>query len=278
MYHYDPRWKLADSAGVGAAIRLARRARGLQQDDLAKRLDVSRMTVSRMERGGAVSVDTALRALTVCGVDLIGFSRSEHVTANDKCKGNPSDPCTSERLYPAIYREVVFPLLDGVGDPFFDPTRVVTTPEDKKVFDQLFRSGAVIRAGTRWAIGQPHKALLIFAAGELVDTSRLWWSDPETCAPLIESESLIPGSSEAVLAHYGLEFNPIGTPPITIWHGRGPSAATTIERDGWLPWVPDGLSGKVPLTVAYADLFCTPGWEAQEFADYVLRRTIPTED
>ena len=57
---YDPR-------ELGDAIRRVRRERGLTQADLGDRLGVGRMTISRLEKGEAVSVETALRALSECG-------------------------------------------------------------------------------------------------------------------------------------------------------------------------------------------------------------------
>ena len=56
-----------DTAELGEHIRRARLKKGLQQGELADRLGVTRMTVSRLERGLSVSVDTALRALSECG-------------------------------------------------------------------------------------------------------------------------------------------------------------------------------------------------------------------
>ena len=56
-----------DTTELGEQIRRVRVQRGLQQDELADRLGVTRMTVSRLERGRSVSVDTALRALSECG-------------------------------------------------------------------------------------------------------------------------------------------------------------------------------------------------------------------
>jgi HTH-type transcriptional regulator / antitoxin HipB len=58
---------LYDTAGFGERIRALRQAKGLRQDELADRIGVTRMTISRLERGEAVSVDTALRALSECG-------------------------------------------------------------------------------------------------------------------------------------------------------------------------------------------------------------------
>jgi len=57
---YDPR-------EFGEAIRRVRLERGLTQADLGERLGVGRMTISRLEKGEAVSVETALRALSECG-------------------------------------------------------------------------------------------------------------------------------------------------------------------------------------------------------------------
>ena len=53
---------------VSNRIRALRAASGeMTQADLADRIGVTRMTISRLERGEAVSVDTALRALSECG-------------------------------------------------------------------------------------------------------------------------------------------------------------------------------------------------------------------
>jgi transcriptional regulator with XRE-family HTH domain len=59
-----------DTAELGEHIRRARQKRGFQQEELADRIGVTRMTISRLERGESVSVDTALRALSECGVAL----------------------------------------------------------------------------------------------------------------------------------------------------------------------------------------------------------------
>ena len=60
------RW-VFDTGDFGSALRQLRQARGLNQAELAARIGVTRMTVSRLEQGDAVSVDTALRALAECG-------------------------------------------------------------------------------------------------------------------------------------------------------------------------------------------------------------------
>ena len=56
-----------DTAELGAHVRRARQAKGLRQEELADRIGVTRMTVSRLERGEPVSVDTVLHALSECG-------------------------------------------------------------------------------------------------------------------------------------------------------------------------------------------------------------------
>lgn len=58
---------LYGTSEFGERIRALRRAKGLRQDELADRIGVTRMTISRLERGESVSVDTALRALSECG-------------------------------------------------------------------------------------------------------------------------------------------------------------------------------------------------------------------
>ena len=79
-----PRWSwVTDSEGLGRVIREARRSRGLQQSDLSDRLGVSRMTVSRMERGDAVSVDTVLRALAECGIALAAVPKFARIEVTD---------------------------------------------------------------------------------------------------------------------------------------------------------------------------------------------------
>jgi HTH-type transcriptional regulator/antitoxin HipB len=68
----NQQWSWAvDAAELGSAVRRARSARGLQQAQLAEILGVSRMTVSRMERGEPVATDTALRALSECGMAVV---------------------------------------------------------------------------------------------------------------------------------------------------------------------------------------------------------------
>jgi len=60
------RWAY-DSRELGETVRRLRRSVGLTQAELAERVGAARMTISRLEQGGSVSVDTALRALSECG-------------------------------------------------------------------------------------------------------------------------------------------------------------------------------------------------------------------
>jgi transcriptional regulator with XRE-family HTH domain len=55
---------------LGEAIRDARTRLGLSQAELAKRIGVARMTISRLERGDEVSMATALDASRTCGLVL----------------------------------------------------------------------------------------------------------------------------------------------------------------------------------------------------------------
>ncbi len=71
------------SAELGAAIRAARQSKGIRQGDLAEILGVSRMTVSRMENGDAVSMDTAMRALSECGYAIVVAPKFTRVRADD---------------------------------------------------------------------------------------------------------------------------------------------------------------------------------------------------
>lgn len=74
---------VGDPVALGHIIRQARRGRGLQQVDLAERLGVSRMTVSRMERGEAVAIDTVLRSLAECGVALVAVPKFARIVVTD---------------------------------------------------------------------------------------------------------------------------------------------------------------------------------------------------
>jgi HTH-type transcriptional regulator / antitoxin HipB len=68
MHHSVP--LVYDTAELGEHVRRARQGKGFRQDELANRIGVTRMTISRLERGEAVSVDTAMSALSECGIAL----------------------------------------------------------------------------------------------------------------------------------------------------------------------------------------------------------------
>ena len=65
-------WGRARTPGeLGALVREARRACGLQQAELAELVHVSRMTISRLERGHDVSMVTVMNALSECGYGVV---------------------------------------------------------------------------------------------------------------------------------------------------------------------------------------------------------------
>jgi len=57
--------RVYDAAGLGQAVRSLRTGRGWTQMDLAEWLGVHRVTVAKLERGGAVDVPLALRAIAL---------------------------------------------------------------------------------------------------------------------------------------------------------------------------------------------------------------------
>ena len=69
---------------LGDEVRRARMARGLSQEELAERLGVSRMTVSRLERGGPVSLETAVRALSECGCAIAVVPKNARLQVLDE--------------------------------------------------------------------------------------------------------------------------------------------------------------------------------------------------
>ena len=68
---------------LGQAVRGARVRVRLQQADLALRVGVSRMTISRLERGEAVSTETAMRCLSECGYGLVVVPKFSRVEVHD---------------------------------------------------------------------------------------------------------------------------------------------------------------------------------------------------
>lgn len=80
---YRPVPLVYDTIGFGEHVRRARQDRGFNQDELADRIGVSRMTISRLERGESVSVDIALRALSECGIALALVPKFSRMTTID---------------------------------------------------------------------------------------------------------------------------------------------------------------------------------------------------
>lgn len=59
--------RVAHPSGLGLQVAELRKERGWQQDELAERTNVSRMTISRLENGENVGIETVLRALSELG-------------------------------------------------------------------------------------------------------------------------------------------------------------------------------------------------------------------
>ncbi|MFC0645009.1 helix-turn-helix domain-containing protein [Cellulomonas phragmiteti] len=77
------RWYRARSLpALGDAVRGAREVRGLTQDQLADMIGSSRPTLSRLERGQAVSAGTVLDALARCGYEVVVVPRGAQVSVS----------------------------------------------------------------------------------------------------------------------------------------------------------------------------------------------------
>ncbi|WP_370330729.1 helix-turn-helix transcriptional regulator [Mycolicibacterium hippocampi] len=72
-----------DTTEFGVHTRMLRHQKGLRQAELADRIGVTRMTISRLERGEAVSVDAALRALSEGGHAIAVVPKFTHVAVVD---------------------------------------------------------------------------------------------------------------------------------------------------------------------------------------------------
>lgn len=65
-----PFYRAVDAPTLGQALSDARKEAGLTQQDLAEQLKVTRGTVVRLERGEAVSLVIAMRAIRILGRDV----------------------------------------------------------------------------------------------------------------------------------------------------------------------------------------------------------------
>ena len=88
------RWAY-DTRELGEAVRRVRIERGLTQADLAERLGVVRMTISRLEQGEAVSMETSLRALAECGYAVAIAPKFSRLRIEDEA--SDPRPSTSRR-------------------------------------------------------------------------------------------------------------------------------------------------------------------------------------
>jgi HTH-type transcriptional regulator / antitoxin HipB len=65
-----PYYRAVDAPSLGRSISDARKEAGLTQQDLAEQLKVTRGTIVRLERGEAVSLVVAMRAIRVLGREV----------------------------------------------------------------------------------------------------------------------------------------------------------------------------------------------------------------
>jgi HTH-type transcriptional regulator/antitoxin HipB len=68
-----------NTADLGGIVRELRKERGWTQARLAEWLSVSRPTVAKLESGGAVNIDIALRALGLLGAVATIHSKSSRL-------------------------------------------------------------------------------------------------------------------------------------------------------------------------------------------------------
>ncbi len=69
--------------GLGSALREARREGGMTQDDLARRLDVTRTTVIDMEKGGPAAVRRFVDAFSTLGYDVVVVRRGSSIEVRE---------------------------------------------------------------------------------------------------------------------------------------------------------------------------------------------------
>lgn len=72
------------AADLGEAAKQARAGRGWRQDELAELVGVERNTLSRLENGKPVSTETALRALSMCGMTLVVVPKGSRVRVDPR--------------------------------------------------------------------------------------------------------------------------------------------------------------------------------------------------
>ncbi|MDH4980940.1 helix-turn-helix domain-containing protein [Hyphomicrobium sp. D-2] len=81
---------------LGAAVKESRRKRGLNQTELAARLEVNRESVSRLERGDpGITLGIVLRALNVLGLSL---ALEDDEAEPERTPGKPAEGKSRPRI------------------------------------------------------------------------------------------------------------------------------------------------------------------------------------
>lgn len=77
-----PFYRAVDAASLGRSISDARKEAGITQEALAATLGVTRGTIVRLERGGAVSMVVAMGAVRAIGRDVALVPRFSRLQVN----------------------------------------------------------------------------------------------------------------------------------------------------------------------------------------------------
>jgi HTH-type transcriptional regulator/antitoxin HipB len=77
-------YRVRSEESFGEALAEIRREAGLSQHELAQRVNVDRMTISRLENGIPTIFTRVFRILSLSGYDLIIVPRGSHVTVEER--------------------------------------------------------------------------------------------------------------------------------------------------------------------------------------------------
>ncbi len=81
---------------LGAAVKEARRKQGMNQTELAARLEVNRESVSRLERGDpGITLGIVLRALNILGLSL---ALEDETTPQPRAPSKPAEGKSRPRI------------------------------------------------------------------------------------------------------------------------------------------------------------------------------------
>jgi len=81
---------------LGAAVKEARRKQGMNQTELAERLEVNRESVSRLERGDpGITLGIVLRALNILGLSL---ALEDEAATPQRGPANPAEGKSRPRI------------------------------------------------------------------------------------------------------------------------------------------------------------------------------------